>query len=159
MRIVSLAVLLYAFWLLLSGHYVGWLLIVGAVCTALIVYFARRMEIIDEEGLPLQVMANAVTYWPWLTVQIFKSALNVTRIILDPRLPISPTVVKVRPSQTSAVGMTTYANSITLTPGTISVVVNFGDREILVHALTEENARDIAAGGMDRRVSAFEGSA
>lgn len=158
MRHIGLALLLYAFWLLLSGHYVGWLLVVGALSTLLIVYYARRMEIIDEEGLPLQVTLAAFTYWPWLIVEIFKSALNVTRIVLSPSLPISPTMVRVTPTQKTPVGLTTYANSITLTPGTISVVASLSDREILVHALTRENAEDVQAGGMDRRVTAFEGS-
>lgn len=157
MRIVSLGVLLYGFWLLLSGHYVAWLLIVGALATSLTLYFANRMQLVDNEGVPLQTFGTALTYWPWLIVQIFKSAWAVTRIILSPRLPISPTVVAVKAGQKTSVGLTTYANSITLTPGTISVLVDGGRGLILVHALTRETAQDLLTGEMDRRVTAFEG--
>ena len=78
-----------------------------------------------------------------------------SRIIVDPALPISPTMVRVKTSQKTQVGQVTYANSITLTPGTISVAIA-GD-EILVHALTREGAQGVADGDMDRRVTAFEG--
>jgi len=85
-----------------------------------------------------------------------KSAWDVTRIILNPRLPVSPTLVRVKTSQKTTVGVVTYANSITLTPGTISVDVGRG--EILVHALTREGAAGLQSGEMDRRVTRFEGS-
>jgi len=62
----------------------------------------------------------------------------------------------VRASQRTAIGVASYANSITLTPGTITVGVNGSD--LTVHALVNEGALDLEAGGMDRRVSQFEGS-
>ena len=76
-------------------------------------------------------------------------------MILSPALPISPTMVTVRGTQKTAVGLVTYANSITLTPGTISVDVV--DNDITVHALVEAGAEDLKGGGMDRRVTRFEG--
>ncbi len=79
---------------------------------------------------------------------------DVTKRILDPRLPISPCLIRVKTSQTSDVGRVIYANSITLTPGTISIALE--DDEILVHALTREGAEGLAGGDMDRRAAAFE---
>jgi multicomponent Na+:H+ antiporter subunit E len=79
----------------------------------------------------------------------------VTKVILHPRLPISPTMTIVQASQKTAAGIATYANSITLTPGTITVGVS--GRELTVHALVREGALDLESGGMDRRVSQFEG--
>ena len=79
-----------------------------------------------------------------------------TRIILDPRLPISPALVRFRPSQKSEVGLATHANSITLTPGTITVEAN-GD-EFLVHALTAAAGAGVIDSEMDRRVSQVEGN-
>jgi multicomponent Na+:H+ antiporter subunit E len=79
----------------------------------------------------------------------------VTRVILDPKLPISPTMTVVRSSQRSPAGIATYANSITLTPGTITVGMR-GD-ELTVHAVVRDGALDLEAGEMDRRVSRFEG--
>ncbi|MBZ0217604.1 MAG: Na+/H+ antiporter subunit E [Fimbriimonadaceae bacterium] len=153
MRLISLIAVLYGFWLILSGHYTSWLLSVGVICSVLIALLIRKMGILDEEGHPIQLIVRAILYWPWLIIEIIKSSWNVTKIILSPSLPISPTLLKVRGSQRSPLGVYTYANSITLTPGTISVEVD-GD-EIIVHALTSAGADDLAQGVMDRRVSDF----
>jgi multicomponent Na+:H+ antiporter subunit E len=87
--------------------------------------------------------------------EIIKAGVDVSKIILSPSLPISPTLINVRASQKSAVGLVTYANSITLTPGTVSVELE--DNEITVHAITRAGAHDVAEGRMDRVVSRFEG--
>jgi multicomponent Na+:H+ antiporter subunit E len=158
MRLVILAAVLMTFWLLLSGHYEALLIAYGVGSVVISVAFARRLDIVDEESLPYGLMFGAITYWPWLVLEIMKSAIDVTRIILNPKLPISPTLVRVTAHQKGAVGITTYANSITLTPGTISAAVSEQHHEILVHALTEEGAAAVEEGEMDRRVAAFEGN-
>ena len=156
MRALSLGCVLFVFWLLLSGHYNALLLTIGVLCCVGIVALALRMSVVDEEGHPLQLVLGAFTYWPWLIFEIAKSTWGVARLILDPALPISPTMVKVRASQKSRIGVNVYANSITLTPGTISVEVENND--ILVHAITAGGAAELAEGDMDRRVTAFEGN-
>lgn len=156
MRTTLLAIALAAFWLALSGHYTPFLLFVGALCVLFTVWLAYRMHIVDEEGQPVELIMAAPTYWFWLFIEIAKSAWTVTWIILDHRLPISPTFTKVRASQKSAAGIATYANSITLTPGTITTGVS-GD-VLEVHALVKGGADDLEEGGMDRRVSQFEGT-
>jgi len=143
------------FWVLLSGMFTPFLLAAGrgaALATALL---ARRMEIADREGLPLHLTLAAVTYWPWLVKEILKSGWQVARIVLDPRLPVSPTLVRFKPSQQSTLGLVTHANSITLTPGTVTVEADHD--EFLVHALTREGADGLEGSEMDRRVSRFEG--
>lgn len=156
MRLVSSVLFLFGFWLLMSGHYTPFLVGMGLASTIFVVWLARRMDVIDHEGHPAQLGPRAVfSYWPWLIREIIKSGWDVTRIILDPRLPISPTLVQFRPTQKTDVGLTTHANSITLTPGTISVEV--GRSDFLVHALTEAGAEGIRSGDMDRRVTVFEG--
>jgi multicomponent Na+:H+ antiporter subunit E len=100
-------------------------------------------------------MRGALTYFPWLFWEIAKSAWGVTKVILHPRLPISPTMTKVIASQKTTVGIATYANSITLTPGTITTGVR--GNVLTVHALLREGAVDVEGGGMDARVSRFEG--
>lgn len=156
MRLVSLGVVLFSFWLLLSGHYTGLLITVGAVCSAAVAALAWRMKIVDAEGHPIQLVWRAAFYWPWLLVEIVTSALRVSRLIVDPALPISPTLVRIRGSQKSALGINIYANSITLTPGTISVDVSGHD--IVVHAIEKAGADSLEEGEMDRRVTAFEGA-
>ncbi len=156
MYAVSSALVLYAFWLLLSGYFTAFLMAAGAGSAIAVVLIARRMEIADHEGHPIHLGLSALTYWPWLVVEIVKSAWDVSKIILNPRLPISPTLIRVKTSQKTEVGVVVYANSITLTPGTISVDVSHG--EILVHALTQEGAAGLQSGEMDRRVTRFEGA-
>ena len=157
MHAFSAVLVLFGFWLLLSGFFEPFLMTAGAVSALGIVALARRMNVIDREGHPIHLGRSALTYWPWLFVEIAKSAWDVARIILNPRLPVSPTLVRTKASQKMTVGVVTYANSITLTPGTISVDVGRG--EILVHALTREGAAGLQSGEMDRRVTRFEGSA
>jgi multicomponent Na+:H+ antiporter subunit E len=152
---LSLTLVLFAFWLLLSGYFTAFLLAAGAGSAIAVVLLVRRMEVIDHEGHPIHLSWRAFTYWPWLLKEIAKSAWEVSRIILDPKLPISPTLVRTKTSQKTTVGVVTYANSITLTPGTISVEVAMG--EILVHALTRSGAEGLLSGEMDRRVTQFEG--
>ena len=157
MRVVALAGFLFAFWLALSGHYTPALVAAGAACAVLSALAAVRMGTADSEGLPVHLLRGAVTYFPWLVREIAKSAWAVTKIILHPRLPISPTMTAVKASQQTSLGVVTYANSITLTPGTITVGVS--GHELTVHALTREGALDLEGGVMDRRVSRFEGAA
>lgn len=156
-RAVGLVGLLFAFWLLLSGIFEPFLIGAGLACAIAVAALARRMDVIDHEGQPLHLGLPALAYWPWLAKEIVKSGWDVSRRVLDPRLPISPTVVRIKPSQRTVVGLATHANSITLTPGTVTMDVARG--EFLVHALTAEGAEGVAGAEMDARVSRFEGSA
>jgi len=155
MRALSLAIVLVAFWLALSGHFTPFLLAIGAICVLLVVVVAERMGVVDEEGHPVELLKGAPTYFPWLMWEIIKSAWSVTKLVLSPSLPISPTMTIVRASQHTNAGIATYANSITLTPGTITVDVS--GKDLTVHAIVREGADDLEGGGMDRRVTRFEG--
>jgi multicomponent Na+:H+ antiporter subunit E len=157
MRYLSLGGFLFAFWVALSGHYTPILAVAGAASAAVCVIAATRMRVVDAEGHPIELLGGAVTYFPWLIREIAKSAWGVTKVILHPSLPISPTMTVVRASQKTTAGIATYANSITLTPGTITVRVSGND--LTVHALVRDGALDLEGGGMDRRVSQFEGTA
>lgn len=154
---ISAVLALYGFWLLLSGYFTAFLMGAGFACALAVVWFAHRMDVIDREGHPIHLGWRSLAYWPWLLAEVASSAWQVARIIVRPSLPISPTLVRISPSQKTDLGLVVHANSITLTPGTISVEVR-GD-EILVHALTREGAEGVSNGAMDRRVTAFEGQA
>lgn len=156
LRAISLFVVLFGTWLLLSGHYTPMLIGFGVICCAGAVLIARRMDIVDHEGHPVHLGLRAPIYWAWLGWQIAKSNLFVMGRILSPVLTISPTVSRVTAHQKSDLGVVTYANSITLTPGTVSMQV--GKNEIEVHALTAELAKDLATGEMDRQVLKVEGA-
>ena len=145
---------LLGFWLLLSGHFTLFLVAAGVGCSAGVVWFALRMEVVDREGVPADFWRVTLFYWPWLAWEIVKAAWDVSRIIVHPRLPISPTLVRFKPSQRSSVGLVTHANSITLTPGTITVHAT--DDEFLVHGLTRAGAEACVASEMDRRIRDLE---
>lgn len=155
MRHAVAVALLFAFWVLLSGYFTAFLLTMGALSAVGVAALAWRMTVIDHEGHPYQLGPAALAYWPWLFKEIVKSAWDVSKIILHPRLPISPCWVRVKASQKTVVGRVTFANSITLTPGTITVDAE--SDTFLVHALTKEGAAGLEEGEMDRRVAAFEG--
>lgn len=155
MRLIGLGISLFIYWLALSGHYTAFLVTLGVACVLFVVWIAHRIGVVDTEGEPFELLPAATTYWPWLVVEIAKSAWSVARIIVSPSLPISPTMTRVVGAQRTSAGLATYANSITLTPGTITTGVE--GPILTVHALTEEGAKDLEAGGMDARVKQFEG--
>ena len=157
MRFLSLVVVLFAFWLLLSGHYTPFLVIAGLLTALAAAVVGRVLGFGDAEGYPIELTASALLYWPWLIKEILFSAINVASIILRPSLPISPQLISVPTSQKGPVGLVTYANSITLTPGTITVQVDRPHHTFLVHALTKGSADGLASGEMDRRVTNMAG--
>ena len=154
MRIASLAAALFLFWLLLSGHYTPFLIASGFAVAVVVAVLGIRSGYADEEGHPVDYLLRGLIYWPWLTVEIAKSALAVARMIVDPRLPISPRLIRTKASQRTAVGIATYANSITLTPGTITVEASA--EEFIVHGLTRGSANGTISSEMDRRVAGCE---
>lgn len=152
---IGLTAVLAVFWLLFSGYFEPLLLGFGAASCTLVVAIAWRMDVADRESQPIHLGPRFFEYIPWLIIEIAKSNIDVARRILDPRLPISPTRVRVKASQRTALGQVIYANSITLTPGTVSMTVE--DGWIDVHALTAEGAKALEAGEMDRRVTRMVG--
>ena len=152
---IRLGAVLYCVWLLLSGHLSPLLLTLGLVSALCATAMAFRMEIVDLKPRPVRLRWAFVRYWLWLGKEIVKSNLQVARCILTPTLPISPRLMRVRASQRSAFGIVTYANGITLTPGTVAIAIE-GDT-IEVHALTDSAARALEDGQMDALVSAVEG--
>ena len=157
MRLVGLFGGLFLFWLMLSGLFSPLLIALGVVACLLATAAAWRLNILDREGQPLELLRGAITYWPWLIMEIIKSAWSVTKVVLHPQLPISPTMTVVKASQKTPSGIATYANSITLTPGTLTTGVS--GHNLTIHALVKDGALDLESGGMDRRVSRFEGAA
>jgi multicomponent Na+:H+ antiporter subunit E len=149
--------MLFAGWLALSGHYTPLLLGFGVGSCALTVYIAWRMDVADHEGVPIYMIGRFLLYLPWLLKEILVANINVARVILSPKLPISPIMVVFRSTQKTDLGRVVYANSITLTPGTITTGVE-GD-QLEIHALTWGDVDGREEDEMDRRVSVVEGRA
>jgi multicomponent Na+:H+ antiporter subunit E len=126
----------------------------GVGSSALVVYLALRMDVVDHEGVPLQLGGRFWLYLPWLMKEIFVANVAVAKVILHPKLPISPITVIFHGSQKTDIGRFIYANSITLTPGTITTGVEGQDFEI--HALTYADVDGREEDEMDRRVTWVE---
>lgn len=154
-RGLILFVALFGVWLLLSGHYTQTLMTYGALSCLGVVLLVGYLGILDEEALPAHLGIRPLLYGPWLLKEIFVSNLSVAKVILSPDLPIRPRILRVDASQKTDVGRVTYANSITLTPGTVTLDVR--DGKLLVHALTTDSAEGLLSGEMDRRVARLEG--
>lgn len=154
---LGLFIALCAAWLLWSGYFKPLLLGLGLVSVVACVYLAMRMRKTDGEGAGFSIIDHVhqlATYWPWLLVEIAKSNLDVAKIVLKPTIEVDPVMIRVKASQQTAMGKTIYGNSITLTPGTITVDVE--QDVFLVHALTQAGADGVREGEMDRRVAALE---
>ncbi len=149
-HVVSLFIFLSGVWFLFSGYTKPLLLLLGVVSVALTVFLALRMEVLDNESHPVELTPSLLIYWAWLILEIVKSNLAVTRHILSPDSGISPRLVRLPMGQRTDIGRAIYANSITLTPGTVSL--NVGEDVVEVHALTRELAGDLESGGMSARI-------
>ena len=153
-RPFSLFVALAVVWVLLSGHYTPLILTLGALSVALVTWLALRMHLVDLEGQPLQFVPRIFPYWAYLVKEILRANFDVIRRIVDRRLPISPTVAEVAASQHTDAARVVFANSITLTPGTVSLELTEGF--IRVHALSREAAQGLISGEMNARVISVE---
>ncbi len=155
---ISLAIALSLLWLLLSGFFtVPLLLALGLASVIGVVLIAHRMEVVDHEGHPVHLTWHAVIYWPWLIKEIALANIDIAKAIL--RLPgsIEPSVFTVTASQKSELGRVVYANSITLTPGTVTIALE--ENAVTVHALTSGSRQGVETGEMDRRVTKTVGEA
>lgn len=154
LRAIGLAASLTAFWIFLSGYWLPLILTFGVLSILLCVYIARQLGTTDEEGYPSHLLLKAVlSYWPWLVKEIIVSNFMVAKAILRGGDAIHPQVLTVKASQPDELGQTVYANSITLTPGTVAIAVQ--DDVITVHALMDETAEGLLTDDMNKRVCAF----
>ena len=154
-RALLLLLFLGSVWLLLSGHFDPLLIALGILSCLIVWYFSHKMDLVDHEDHPLHLAPlKLAAYSLWLCVEVVKSNLDVALRIIKPALPIQPRLLTVRTSQRTELGQVIYANSITLTPGTVSI--DMGGHKIQVHALAKETADALLTGDMDSRVTAVE---
>jgi multicomponent Na+:H+ antiporter subunit E len=137
-------------WLLWSGFLTPMLLGLGAASCLLVLYLATRMGFFQRDVYPLNCIPRLPGYWAWLLVELVRSNLRVARIVLDRRLPISPTVVEFNAPTRDPVAQAILANSITLTPGSLTLDVH--DDRLRVHCITRDTAMALLDGEFSRRV-------
>lgn len=142
---VSLSLAMGILWLVLSGHYSNpFLLCIGAGTALFSVVLAWRLHILDEEASPYHKLWRFFFYWPWLLAEVIKTNITVVRTILSPDMVLTPRMVRVKTLPRTDMARALFANSITMTPGTVSV--DLDDDEIIVHVVLKEmtNKNDFA---------------
>ncbi|MBM9606077.1 Na+/H+ antiporter subunit E [Desulfopila inferna] len=155
LHVLALSAMLSGFWLINSGHYTPLLLFFMVVSVLFVVTLCHLMDVVDGESQPLNLTFTIPFYYLWLIKEVVVSNIAVARSVWLGVDSISPNVVTVTAHQKTDLGKVIYANSITLTPGTVSIDLQ-GD-QITVHALTRETAASLLEGEMDRRVCRVEG--
>ena len=131
-----LTIAMIATWLTLSGYFITMILAFGAISIGIVVWMCARMGLLDGETVPYMTTLQTLSYYVWLFIEIVKANVQVVKAVLSPDLEVSPTLVKIPLNSNVDIAETMFANSITLTPGTVSV--DMQPDYILVHALLEE---------------------
>lgn len=139
----------------MSGVYSPLIVGFGAVSSVISVFVIHCMNAVDQDRIPLQLHPlRILQYWLWLMVEIVKSNITVTKTILAPDMSIRQNLFKTNCSQKTELAQVIFANSITLTPGTITVETE--DDHFWVHALSYSDDDPEALADMDARVLAVE---
>jgi multicomponent Na+:H+ antiporter subunit E len=150
MRYIRSALFVAVVWLLLSGHYTGLILSLGVLSVAIVIWFLWRMDRVDRELGVLPMRPRLLYYLLWLMWQVVLSNIDLVRRIWDPTLPIRPTWQRLDVKVTSALAKTLYANSITLTPGTLTTDVK--EDHFMVHSLSADAIDELRQGEMERQI-------
>ncbi|WDE02666.1 Na+/H+ antiporter subunit E [Thalassomonas actiniarum] len=150
----SLFLLLLAFWASNSEIHTGLLFFLGFVSIMLVLLITRRMRLLDRESLPLHLFTRIVPFYAWLLKEIVYSSFYVLKLIFRGEKALSPIIITIPLDFKDELSKVIFANSITLTPGTLSLHL---DRDaVQVHALTRELAEALLSGEMARRIKALE---
>jgi len=154
-NLLWLAFLLAVFWIINSGHFDFLLLSFGVLSVAIVIVVNRIITRVNEEYHPPIILSLRLPFYIlWLVKEIIKSNIDVIRCIWQRKPAIEPRVIRVKASQETDLMRVLYANSITMTPGTVTLEIE-GD-EFTVHALTRASREGVESGDMDRRVRSLE---
>ena len=144
-------IILFIFWVLLSAHFDPLHIGSGIICCAIVAYASHDLLFQDTDNHRFTKTIRFISYLPWLIYQIVVANIDVARRALSPSMPIDPRIISFKTTLKSEVARTTLANSITLTPGTVTVDII--DDVFYVHAIAKEPADDLLEGIMERKVA------
>ena len=148
----TLFIILFGFWLLMSGYYTPLILSLGVISCLLCVYLTIKGKFLDNETLPIYFFPRLIQYTLWLIKEILKSNIQTAKVII--MKSEEPELFSVKATQKTNEGKVTYANSITLTPGTVTTQIKNDIFE--VHALTKDFGDDVRSSEMDKMVTWLE---
>jgi multicomponent Na+:H+ antiporter subunit E len=155
LRLLPPMLVLVVAWALWSGHSEPLIVGFGALSCLGVFGISQRMDrVVGAEPLDYPLALRSLVYIPWLAIEIVKANLNVAILILNPGTKVHSHLIRVRATQSTELGRVIYANSITLTPGTITL--DLRGEHLLIHALSKSAAEGVHEGDMDRRVSRLE---
>ena len=149
---MTLFIVLFGFWLLMSGYYTPLILSLGVISCLLCVYLTVKGKFLDNETLPIYFFPRLIQYTLWLIKEILKSNIQTAKVII--MKSEEPELFSVKATQKTNEGKVTYANSITLTPGTVTTQIKNDIFE--VHALTKDFGDDVRSSEMDKMVTWLE---
>ena len=149
---ITLFIVLFGFWLLMSGYYTPLILSLGVISCLLCVYLTIKGKFLDNETLPIYFFPRLIQYTLWLIKEILKSNIQTAKVII--MKSEEPELFSVKATQKTNEGKVTYANSITLTPGTVTTQIKNDVFE--VHALTKDFGDDVRSSEMDKMVTWLE---
>ncbi len=153
-HVISLTIVLACFWWLNSGLAHLLMLSLAAASIILVVWICHRMDVVDHQLDPVHLSPGFPGYLVWLAKEVIVSNITVVKHVWLGNQSISPTLEKIKMGQRTDIGKVIFANSITLTPGTVTVELE-GD-EALVHGLLRENVEDLKDGEMNSRICRLE---
>lgn len=156
MRFVLTALIMFAFWIFLSGKFSFILLLSGVISSLLVSYMSNDL-LIGNGDIKLGFIRTIrfIRFLPWLLWQIVLANIDLALRTLHPKMPINPILINIKNNLKTDLGMVILANSITLTPGTVTIDVN--ENEFLVHVISEKAAQSLISGEMQARVKKIEG--
>lgn len=157
MRYLRTAAIMFLFWLALSGQLTALLLLSGAAAALLVAALARPYDGENPVHAAPGFIMRFLAYLPWLFWQIVLANLDLVYRALHPGRPIDPRIIKIKNPCRTAAGLAVLANSITLTPGTVTLDAD--DSELTVHAVSAAAAEALLGGEMQARVRRIEGEA
>ena len=145
--------MLFLHWILWSGKFDAFHLSLGVISCALVTFMSHDLFLKRNKLSPKLLVESIrfIKYIPWLLYQIVLSNIHVASLVLSPRMPIDPKLIIYKTKLKSDISLVTFANSITLTPGTITADID--DGEYVVHALSRKVADDLMTGEMEDKVA------
>jgi len=132
--------IMFLFWLILSEFFDAFHLIMGGICSAIVTLISHGLLVKGKSQKMLPKFLRLLFYIPWQLWQIVLANVDVAYRVLHPKMPIDPRIIEFETSLRGDFALATLANSITLTPGTITIFVEPGKGKFWVHALAREPA-------------------
>lgn len=114
-------VILFTLWVVIAGTDQDELIAGGIISLLISIIFAKRLAVLGELRLTPRSLIRIPLYIVVFLIELVKSTLDVARRVISPSLPINPGIVKVKTKLKTKLGRIVLANSITLTPGTMTV--------------------------------------